>query len=130
MSKNYIIFDGDCLFCNQVAIFLAKKDVNHRFLFTSNTSEVGRAILKDFNLLSQIDKTVVVKVGDSCYTKSKAVYHFFKESDTFPLLRFTLKVTPQLLSDFFYDIIAKHRKKIISSKNCPIPDVTIAKKFV
>ncbi|ATA90226.1 thiol-disulfide oxidoreductase [Capnocytophaga stomatis] len=129
MNNPILIFDGDCIFCNRVAYFLAKTDKKDFFRFVSSTSEKGKQIIKENNLQEMIDKTVIVRVGERFFFKSQAMYYFLKISKTFPFFRFLIWIFPTFLADFFYDIIARNRKKIIKSE-CPIPEPEIRKKFL
>lgn len=129
MNKSVLIFDGDCLFCNWIAYYLAKADKQNRFKFAASTSKVGRHIVNEHNLKDEVNQTVIVKIGNQTFTKSEAVYQFFKESQTYPIFRFLLKLFPRFLADFFYDLIAKNRKKIIR-RECPMPDAEIWKKIL
>ncbi|MFK8283765.1 thiol-disulfide oxidoreductase DCC family protein [Capnocytophaga canis] len=129
MNNALLIFDGDCLFCNWIAYYLAKSDKNDRFKFVSSTSEIGGCFLVKYELQSIVNKTVIVRVGEVFYIKSKAVFMFLKESNAYPLLRFLIRIVPTCIADFVYDIIARHRKKLIK-KACPIPPPEIRKKFL
>ncbi|MDO4782372.1 MAG: DCC1-like thiol-disulfide oxidoreductase family protein [Capnocytophaga felis] len=129
MNNSILIFDGDCIFCNRVAYFLAKADKKDYFRFVSSTSEKGKQIIKENNLQEKVDKTVIVNVEGKFFFKSQAVYYFLKASETFPFFRFLIWIFPTFLADFFYDIIARNRKKIIKSE-CPIPEPEIRNKFL
>lgn len=129
MNNSFLIFDGDCLFCNRIAYHLAKSDKRDSFKFVSSTSETGQYFIVKYQLQKFVDKTVIVRVGEVFYMKSKAIYMFLKESNMYPLLRFLIWITPTFIADFVYDIIAKHRKKLIK-KECPILPSEIRKKFL
>lgn len=129
MNNFVLIFDGDCLFCNWIAYYLAKADTDDKFKFVSSTSEIGKQIITENKLQDVVNKTVIVKVGDVFFTKSKAVKKFLTKSRTYPVLRFLMGLLPTPIADFFYDLIAKNRKKIIR-KECPILEPAIRKKFL
>ena len=121
MEERFLLYDGDCLFCNQIAYFLSQKDKEGKFLYIANTSKEGMDICKQHHLEALTQKTIVVKIGSIFYTHSQAVYHFLKECQLFPLLRFFLKITPTPIADFVYNYIAQRRKSL--GKYCPIPTV-------
>lgn len=130
MNKNaLLIFDGDCLFCNWVAYYLAKADKRDKFKFVASTSEIGKQIIRENKLQEFVNKTVIVKVGEKFYVKSRAVYYFLKESNTYSLLRFLIWITPCFIADFVYDCVAKNRKKL-TKKQCPILPPELRKKFL
>ncbi|WP_455004232.1 thiol-disulfide oxidoreductase DCC family protein [Capnocytophaga gingivalis] len=120
MKEKFLLYDGDCLFCNRIAYFLSQKDREGRFLYIANTSQQGMDICKQYHLEELTQKTIVVKIGENLYTQSQAVYYFLKECKLFPLLRFFLKITPSFIADFVYDYIAQRRKSL--GKYCPIPN--------
>ncbi|MDO4229683.1 MAG: DCC1-like thiol-disulfide oxidoreductase family protein [Capnocytophaga sp.] len=129
MNKNLLIFDGDCLFCNWIAYYLAKADKRDCFKFVASTSKIGKYIIKENHLENFVNQTVIVKVNEVFYVKSDAVYQFLKESDTYPLLRFLIWITPSFIANFVYDSIAKYRKKLIK-KECPILPIEFRRKFL
>ena len=93
MKEKFLLYDGDCLFCNRIAYFLSQKDREGRFLYIANTSQQGMDICKQYHLEELTQKTIVVKVGENLYTQSQAVYYFLKECKLLPLLRFLIKIT-------------------------------------
>ena len=120
MKEEFLLYDGDCLFCNRIAYFLSQKDREGRFLYIANTSQQGMGICKQYHLEELTQKTIVVKIGENLYTQSQAVYYFLKECKLFPLLRFLIQITPSLLADFVYGYNATQRKSL--GKYCPIPN--------
>lgn len=129
MNNPILIFDGDCIFCNRVAYFLAKADKKDCFRFVASTSKVGKQIIKENDLLQTIDKTIIVRIDEKFFFKSRAVYHFLKESKTFPFFCVAIQILPHFVCDFFYDIVAKNRKSI-NVKECPILESEIRRKFL
>ncbi len=129
MNSPILIFDGDCLFCNWVAYYLAKADKQDYFKFVASTSEIGKQIIEQNKLENIASQTVIVKIGDDFFLKSEAIYTFLKRSKRYPMIRFLVRLFPRVISDFFYDVIAKRRKNITFQK-CSIPEPEIRKKFL
>ena len=94
MKEKFLLYDGDCLFCNRIAYFLSQKDREGRFLYIANTSQKGMDICKQYHLEELTQKTIVVKIGENFYIRS-------------------------FIADFVYGYIAKRRKSL--GKYCPIP---------
>lgn len=100
MKEEFLLYDGDCLFCNRIAYFLSQKDREGRFLYIANTTQEGMDICKQYHLEELTQKTIVVKIGENFYIRSQAVYYFLKECKLFPLLRFFDKNNPFFHSQF------------------------------
>ena len=129
MSNYLLLFDGDCLFCHRIAYFLAKADKRNYFAFVATNSNTGKELIAKKGFETLISQTVIVMIGEKHFTKSAAVYTFLKATDTYPIIRFFIRITPTTFADAIYDVIAKYRKKLITNK-CPIPEPEIRKKFL
>lgn len=112
-----------------MAYYLAKADKQDYFKFVASTSEIGKQIIEQNKLENIASQTVIVKIGDDFFLKSEAIYTFLKRSKRYPMIRFLVRLFPRVISDFFYDVIAKRRKNITFQK-CSIPEPEIRKKFL
>ena len=97
MKEEFLLYDGDCLFCNRIAYFLSPKDREGRFLYIANTSQKGMDICKQYHLEELTQKTIVVKIGENFYIRSQAVYYFLSQF-CIRLHRPAAKVFRQILS--------------------------------
>lgn len=130
-KKYFIIFDGECGFCDSVVRFLAENDVNDKFLFVSNLSKTGTELLDK----SQIDilltkKTIVLIIEDKTYIKSKAFIKILRHIPEFYIISCILSFFPNFTLDFIYDVFSRYRRKIFLKKSCSIPVVDVRRKFV
>ncbi|HWL13308.1 MAG TPA: DCC1-like thiol-disulfide oxidoreductase family protein [Ureibacillus sp.] len=117
---NIILFDGDCHFCNASVQFIIKRDQMKYFKFASLQSEIGRTLLKKFQLPETIDSMVFIE-GNSCYVKSTAALKIAKRLDGLWSFLFPFIIIPSFLRDIVYDIIAKNRHRLRKHNACKIP---------
>ena len=68
-------------------------------------------------------KTIYYKEGYRVYQKSQAVLMILKNLDgIYPLLANVALIIPKVISDYFYDIIARNRYSIMGKEDsCRIP---------
>jgi predicted DCC family thiol-disulfide oxidoreductase YuxK len=110
-----VIFDGDCDFCNKSVMLILKKDKTKSIEVCSNQSEKGKELLKTHNITIDINSTIIYIINNKVYYKSTAALRISKKlKGLFPML-YIFIVIPKLIRDNVYDLIAKHRKKIIKN---------------
>lgn len=115
-----ILFDGLCNLCSYSVRFLIKRDKREQFKFASIQSEVGRALLKQFNI--QSDNASVVYIKDNrCLVRSTAVLNILKDLGSIWKTLYVFILVPRFFRDFIYNAIAKSRYKIFGKrKDCVI----------
>ncbi len=131
MKYSYIIYDGDCGFCNKTVMFLAKNDRNNNFKFVSSLSEFGAKILLK-NKIKGLEKSTIILVENEnkIYTKSVAIRKVLLKIPYYKMIGYLIFLFPKRLSDYVYDLISKNRKLIIKNSTCEIPNSEIRKKFI
>lgn len=131
MKKNrYIIFDGNCGFCNKSIMILAKMDVNNNYFFVSNKSIKGINLIEKFKLENKTNETIILIIEDRYYLKSKAIFNFIVDAKNSKILKLIFSVFPIIFCDKIYDFIAKNRTKIITNKICELPNTNISRKII
>tara|TARA_B110000908_G_C10149342_1_gene400579 strand:+ start:600 stop:1001 length:402 start_codon:yes stop_codon:yes gene_type:complete len=128
---SYIIFDGECGFCNKIIMFIARNDKNNTFKFISNFSEFGAKILLK-NKIKGLEKSTIILVENEneIYTKSLAVRKILLKIKYYKMVGYLMFLFPKKISDYVYDLISKNRKLIIKNNICEIPNTVIQKKFI
>lgn len=129
LADAILFFDGNCPFCSKTVMQLAKLDVNNQFLFIANTSDMGKKLLQSKGLLLTSKSTIITKVSQKYYIKTKAIYQFLSVTQKMPLIRFCMKITPLFISNKIYTIVATNRLRIVKGA-CEIPTKSMIKKFV
>lgn len=131
MQYSYIVYDGDCGFCNKTVMFVAKNDKNNNFKFVSNLSDFGAKILLKNNIKG-LEKSTIILVDNKSeiYTKSVAIRKVLLKIPYYKMIGYLMFFFPKRLSDYVYDLISKNRKLIIRNSICEIPNSEIRKKFI
>lgn len=112
-----LIIDGNCIFCNSVAVKIFKADKKQQFYFTTNQSAFGLQILKKLNTTVDPIQTVVLYDQQKLFTKMEAVIRIAQLLGGAYKTFLLLKILPKSARNFIYDLIAKHRFKIFGRKN-------------
>ncbi|MBP6386168.1 MAG: DUF393 domain-containing protein [Pseudarcicella sp.] len=117
-----IFFDGECGFCNRAVNFVLKKDSKQAFRYASLQSETAQRYLKPFEKeLINIDSIVLYRDG-KVFVKSQAVLLITKELPFPWKFAYCLKIIPTLISNWFYDIFAKNRRRLFAKNSqCALP---------
>lgn len=129
-TKYYLFYDGDCGFCNHWVQWILENDQKKQFMFASLQSEFGQHFLTERYLDTKELSTVYLWKPERFYhTKSRAAFEIAKIlGGKFKLLSY-LRFLPSSLTDFFYEIVAKHRQKLATQK-CFLPSPEERKRFI
>ena len=123
-----IVFDGECLICNRFYKWVLRNDKKNVFMFTnfqSNYTSNKMDILKDSNSIA------VILANGTVLRKTNAIKHVLKETKKFVIISLILKILPNFISNFFYDIVASLRYSLFGKyNNCPILDEKYKSKFL
>jgi len=131
MQYSYIIYDGDCGFCNKTVMFIAKNDKNNNFKFISSLSEFGTKLLLKHNIKGLEKATIIlVENENEIDIKSVAIRKVLLKIPSYKMIGYLMFLFPKQLSDYVYDFISKNRKLIIKNNICEIPNSEIRKKFI
>jgi len=128
-NKKIILFDGVCNLCNFSVQFIIKYDKEAKFSFASQQSEVGKALIKKYNI-EKFDSIVFIE-NEKCYLYSDAVLYIVKELGV-PLRHlYIFRFIPKFIRDFIYKFIAKYRYIFFGKKeNCMLPSVELENRFI
>jgi predicted DCC family thiol-disulfide oxidoreductase YuxK len=129
MDKDWIIYDGECGFCNKFMIYFAKKDLNNNFIFVSNKSIEGISFLTNNNLKETSNSSLIVKNENKVYIEGMALRKIFEKINVNQSIRIIIQYTNLKVLNFTYKIIAKNRL-ILTKNNCEIPASEIKSKFI
>ncbi len=115
-----LLFDGKCVLCNQAILFFLKHEKNKELHFISIESELGISIKNYFEINTKTDSMILIKNHDA-FIKSCAALRLTKYmKGGWPLL-IVLVIIPPFIRNFFYDLIARHRKKWFGElENCAL----------
>ncbi len=121
-GKNIVCFDGICEVCNHYVDFLISVDKKKLIYYISLQDERIHPFLIRNNINPHDLNTIVFINDGNPVTKSRAVFRILETVSFFPKIIYILNLLPIPITDFFYDIIAKNRHRIIKPrKSCRIP---------
>lgn len=127
--NKFIIFDGECGFCNKSIVILAKIDIKDEYQFVSNVSKKGIELLEKYNIKNLSNDTIILIYAEKYFLKSSAIFNFLIDVKKSKTLKILIKILPISFCNKIYDLIAKNRKKIITN-NCELPSWSISKKII
>jgi len=121
-----IIYDGVCRLCNFTVQHILKNDNKNIFKFSPIqyiSNEAFLTLNKD---------SVILLENRVLYHKSKAVEHIsMLLGGRYKILSFVLKLTPNIIADYIYDIVAKYRYSWFGKYDtCILPDPIWKDKFI
>ena len=115
MVDRIVFYDGECGFCNKVVQFILQHETKEELLFCSLQSEFAIEFLRKRGHDAKLLNTLYFSDGEKVYRKSSAALKIIPFLTTkFQFLR-VFWVLPAFLRNFFYDIIAFFRKKIMTN---------------
>lgn len=131
-NKKIVLFDGICNLCNASVQLIIKQDSKDIFRFVSIQSELGQKIIKNIGIQNQnLDSIILYEPGIAYYYKSVAVFKISKNLNGFVYLFSFFSFIPAILSNLFYDFIAKNRYKWFGKQDfCMMPTVELNNKFL
>ena len=116
IDDSVIIFDVDCLLCNQFVQIVSLIDKKDNIYFTKLTGKTANDILNNNKNLVDIDSIIFYFNGNT-YIKSDAVIRISK-SLGFPYnIMSIFKIFPRSMRDIFYDFVARNRYKFFGKAN-------------
>ena len=120
--SHLLIFDGECLLCNQSVLFLLSIDKNNLFTFCTLAYAYKNNIISNDSLLP--DSVVYIK-GATIYTESNAIIQIANALGwPYSIMKF-FYIIPSFIRDRIYRLIARNRYKIWGkTSNCQLIDTT------
>ena len=116
MNDSVIIFDVDCLLCNQFVQIVSVIDKKDSIYFTRLSGKTANYILSNNKNLVDVD-SIIFYLNGNIYIKSDAVIRISK-SLGFPYNMMSIfKIFPRSMRDIFYDFVARNRYKFFGKAN-------------
>jgi len=126
-----VLFDGVCNVCDNFVNFIIDRDSNGKILFSSQQSEIGDKIMKDRNIITNLD-TMVLLHKDKIYTHSSAFIRTVGLLGGIYSLILLFLIIPAFFRDFCYSLFAKIRYRLFGKKeeSCRIMTKDRKKRFL
>jgi predicted DCC family thiol-disulfide oxidoreductase YuxK len=126
-----LLFDGVCTLCNGAVDFVMKHEKEPVFYFASLQSDFGKSLLTKFNIDANELNTLYVFSNGKLFNKSAAVILVVKTLKSPWNYLKLFSFFPEVILDFFYDIVSKYRYKIFGKKEfCRIPTLIEKERFL
>ena len=125
-----ILFDGVCNFCNSSVQFIIKRDPTGIYQFTSLQSGIGRKLLTEHNIPTELDSFIYLE-ANNVYFKSTAALKVCRNLKGLWKLVYIFIIIPRPLRDMVYGFIARNRYKWFGKRDaCMIPSPEQRKRFL
>lgn len=128
-EKHYVLYDGECGFCNFWVQWILDNDKADKFRFAPLQGDFGQKFLAERNLSRENFNTIYLWKPTSYYlVKSTAVLEIAKILGGKYTFLAKINPLPAFLSDKIYDKIAENRRKL--SGKCRVLSEKEKKKFL
>jgi len=127
--KTVVFIDDDCIFCNYWGNFILKNDQSKSIFVSPANSLVYKELQKKFNLLPNPKETIILLRNNDVFEKSNAVIKIASLMKSWHSFLVISYIIPIFIRDFFYDIISRNRKSIMSN-SCVIDELKRKDKYV
>lgn len=131
-DKPILLFDGVCNLCNSSVQWVIEHDPEGKFRFASLQSDVGQALLTEFNLDPAALNTVVLIDEGKAFTHSAAPLQVAKHlGSAWALLGNVGLIVPRPIRDGIYNFIAANRYRWFGKKDqCWLPTPDLRQRFL
>jgi predicted DCC family thiol-disulfide oxidoreductase YuxK len=133
-----LLFDGTCGFCARSVQFVLRHETRRRTLhFASLQSAYGTELRRAHPELERVDSVIWLEPGngpraDVLLVRSAAVFrvlHYL--GGVWSLLGMLGRVVPRVVRDGVYDLVARHRQKLVrSGPSCLLPSAEQRARFI
>ncbi|MFE3575086.1 thiol-disulfide oxidoreductase DCC family protein [Lysinibacillus sp. NPDC059133] len=125
-----ILFDGVCNFCDSSVQFIIKHDQAAYFQFASIQSDVGQALLAQYEIPGNIDSVLLIEHG-KVYFESTAALKICRRLDSFWPVCYVFILIPPPIRNIMYRLFAKNRYRLFGRKeSCILPTPSQRKRFL
>ena len=130
-NKKIIFYDGVCNMCNSFVNTIISLDKKNQLFFSPLNGKIAKKLLKKHSEKIKNIDSVIFYNHSKISVKSKAVIDIINSLGSLYKIISILNITPPLLLDYIYDLVAKNRYSWFGKKSsCPIPDKKIASQFI
>src|ERR1700712_4007263 len=109
-SKQLVLTDGVCNFCNSAVLFIVDRDPKERFVFAQLQSEAGIEALRAHGLGELPLSTMLLIADGRVYMRSDAALQIARGLRwPWPLAFYLFRWLPRTVRDAAYKYFASHR---------------------
>jgi predicted DCC family thiol-disulfide oxidoreductase YuxK len=125
----YVIFDGECGYCNRMIVHFAKNDSREKFLFVSDQSNIGKDLIKKWKIEGLSSQTIILLKENHYITRAHAIFGIIEHIPKLLPYLLIKKLFPMAILNWVYGIVSK-RRHLLAKRSCSIPKESIRKKIV
>jgi predicted DCC family thiol-disulfide oxidoreductase YuxK len=135
MKQHLILYDSDCMMCDQRVKWLFKRDRKHIFFFSPLQEETAKMWLGKLPPEPvKIDSLILIEEFRSSapqlLLRGKAILRILWLLGGAWTVVGVLHFLPSCLYDWAYRIIARHRHRFNGSQQCQLPDPNLKDRFL
>jgi len=119
-NHSIVFYDGDCGFCQFWVQFILKRDSDQHFLFAPLQAKWIHHLHAGLVASSKLDTVYLYSEG-KLFTKSAAALQIIQKLGGVYKIAMIIVVVPAFIRDFFYDLIAANRHRILKPNQCWLP---------
>lgn len=124
-DDDVILFDGVCVFCSRWVRFVADRDAQKRFRFTTIQSAYGARLAEALGIDASDPDTNAVIHGGIAYKKSDGALTVLSNLPGWRYARLLFFV-PRPLRDALYNLLARNRYRIFGKFDaCIVPEADL-----
>jgi predicted DCC family thiol-disulfide oxidoreductase YuxK len=121
-ERAIVLFDGTCNLCNGSVRFIQRHDSKDQFRFVPSQTPEGQELAGRFGFTGPTPGSIVLIVGDRCYSRSTASLQIARRLDGVWKLLYAFIVIPRPLRDGVYGIVARNRHRWFGkAETCELP---------
>jgi predicted DCC family thiol-disulfide oxidoreductase YuxK len=129
-DDDVILFDGVCVFCSRWVHFVATRDVDRRFRFTTIQSPYGARLAQALGIDPDDPDTNAVVHGGKAYLRSDGALTVLSTLSGWRWAR-ALRWVPKPLRDAVYGLVARNRYRIFGKYDaCMVPDADLRSRVI
>jgi len=126
-----ILYDGVCKLCNGWSQFVVKHDIHNEFRLASVQSEVGKKILRAFDMPTNMFDTMLYVENGTAYKQIDAFLKVIKHFNHPWRWLGIFRLIPKAIRDWLYDRIALNRYTLFGKYDqCMLPSDEYKNKFL
>ena len=128
-SQTIVFIDDDCIFCNYWGNYILNNDKSKSIFISSSRSNIYLETKKRFQKFPNYKETIILYHKGRNYERSSAVIKIALIMNNWQKIAVIGYIIPRFIRDFFYNIISRNRKNIMTDI-CVIDKLKIRDKYI
>ncbi|MGH7667878.1 MAG: thiol-disulfide oxidoreductase DCC family protein [Gemmatimonadaceae bacterium] len=129
-----LLYDGRCALCSRTVLFVLRHERTHTLRFAPLTGRLARDVIQRRAELAGVDSVVWVEdpdaPGERPLTGSEAVLRLARYMGGPWRALAVGRIVPRVWRDRLYELLARHRHRIVGGAKPLLPDVVASARFL